>query len=91
MFFAGFLEGNGKGMSDQRSFAEMGIVIVPCVCSWFCYMIRLKGLGSSKDVLGVWILQILLVVELSSSYMLSRNGPYVTLHMGTRWCVLLVA
>jgi len=55
MFFAGFLEGNGKGMSDQRSFAEMGIVIVPCVCSWFCYMIRLKGLGSSKDVLGVWI------------------------------------
>jgi hypothetical protein len=54
-------------------------------------MTRLKGLGSSKDVLGVWILQILLVLELSSSYMLSRNGPYVTLHMGTRWCILLVA
>lgn len=54
-------------------------------------MTRLKGLESSKDVLGVWILQILLVLELSSSYMLPRNGPYVTLHMGTRWCILLVA
>jgi hypothetical protein len=54
-------------------------------------VIRLKGLGSSKDVLGVWFLQILLVVEVSSSYMLSRIGPYVTLHMGSRWCILLVA
>ncbi len=55
-------------------------------------MTRLKGLGSSKDVLRVWILRILLVLELSSSYiMLSRNGPYVTLHMGTQWCILLVA
>jgi hypothetical protein len=40
MFFAGFLEGNGKGMSDQKSFAEMGIVIVPCVCSWFCVFVE---------------------------------------------------
>jgi hypothetical protein len=40
MFFAGFLEGNGKGTSDQRSFAEMGIVIVPFVCSWCCVFVE---------------------------------------------------
>jgi hypothetical protein len=48
MFFAGFLEGNGKGISDQRSFAEMGIVVVPCVCSWFCVFVEVIR-QDSKD------------------------------------------